>query len=279
MAIYNFIILAALPIVFATFEKDIDEGSILRYPQLYRRTQSWSTFSNSTLSKWWLTAFYHSIILFFGTYFLFYDGVLAEDGQTAGLKTFGNIVLSTGILLVILELAINILTWNVFMHIFIWGTYFFYVAIFALESQFPQAIPSQYKQFERVYGMPVFYTWAMLAAAMCILPELGYKYWRTRYHPKDFEILREQHVAEKGGQEPAWNAFSLYTDSTDRERSKSFVEQDGISLATFSARATQLFSSSPLSSFRQDEEDVASSSSHVRGGGADGEYVLLEEDR
>eukprot|EP00211_Chloroparvula_japonica_P000091 CAMPEP_0119153234 /NCGR_PEP_ID=MMETSP1310-20130426/48922_1 /TAXON_ID=464262 /ORGANISM="Genus nov. species nov., Strain RCC2339" /LENGTH=1161 /DNA_ID=CAMNT_0007145669 /DNA_START=79 /DNA_END=3564 /DNA_ORIENTATION=+ len=198
MAIYNFVILAAPPIVYAVFEKDVDEGTIMRYPGLYRRTQSWQHFNGVVTARWWLAAIYHSVVLFFGAYLFFDQGAFDSNGQTAGLRTLGNVVMSGGILVVILELALVVETWNVIMHVVIWGTYLLYIGIFAIESLFPGLVPSQYYQFQTVFGQGTFYLWLLLTIVVCFAPEFAYRYYKQQYAPEDYQILRERHVMESG---------------------------------------------------------------------------------
>ncbi len=209
MAVYNLAILATPPLAYGIFERDVDESCILQYPRLYKRTQSWAIFNPDTLSRWWLTAVYHSTVLFFLAAILFEEDPRNSNGKAMGLHAMGNMVMSVGVVVVVLELALVIDTWNIVMHVLVWGSILGYLLIFWIESQLPTLVPAQYNQFEMIFSDPLFYFYAILAIFLCLAPEFVSRYFSQQYHPEDRQILREAAVLKKTGKAP-FASFKLF---------------------------------------------------------------------
>ena len=64
MLIFNLAITALPPLGYGIFERDVDPGSLRRYPRLFGRTQEWRVWNVKTMLKWWALALYDSMVLF-----------------------------------------------------------------------------------------------------------------------------------------------------------------------------------------------------------------------
>ena len=212
MAIYNLAILATPPLAYGIFERDVDEEFILRYPRLYGYTQSWTAFNQNTLTRWWATAVYQSMVIF-----ALADALFDDEADLSGLQVTGNMVLAVGVIVVVLELALFINTWNIVMHIFVWGSILGYLFIFWAESQFPELIPAQYQQFELVFSTPLFYLYAFLAIVLCLAPSFATRYFSQQLRPEDRQIIREAAVLQKYGHAPFSN-FKLFRGKTKEQQ-------------------------------------------------------------
>ena len=193
MLIFNLVITALPPFAYGVFERDIDPESIREFPRLYGRTQRSEVWNRQTMLKWWTSAIYHSMIIFFVGYSVYRDGSFDDDGQTSGLTTFGNMVMTCGIFVVIFQLALIIQYWTLLVHALVWGAIAFYLAIFAIQSQLGSLFPEQYNEFERLFSTPAFYAYLFLCFALWFLgPELAYHYYQQMYFPRDYQIIKER---------------------------------------------------------------------------------------
>jgi phospholipid-transporting ATPase len=68
----------------ALFEKDLDEDSIEKYPQVYRQVRRGLYWSWTQSWSYLLSSFWHSLVLYFGITYVIQDGVLDPSGRGIG---------------------------------------------------------------------------------------------------------------------------------------------------------------------------------------------------
>src|SRR3989338_159507 len=193
MTLYNIMITALPPLAVGIFEKDISERMLLRYPQLYNRTQSGTMFTMFTMAGWILAGLYHSLVLSLVPIHIFnINDALFSSGRIAGLDELGNLIFTVSVCVVFLKAALEINYWTWITHVGLWGSLLIYFGIFGIESELVSFVPTQFDQFNRVLSMPLFWFWLFLGIILCLLPDTIVKFVQKLYFPTDWEILRER---------------------------------------------------------------------------------------
>eukprot|EP01102_Stenamoeba_stenopodia_P013883 TRINITY_DN4552_c0_g1_i4.p1 TRINITY_DN4552_c0_g1~~TRINITY_DN4552_c0_g1_i4.p1 ORF type:complete len:865 (-),score=131.30 TRINITY_DN4552_c0_g1_i4:43-2637(-) len=200
MTLFNMTITALPPVIYGVFEKDIGEKLINTHPGIYNRTQSKKVFTKKTLFLWILLAVYHSLVLFFGTKWIFEREMIWSNGQIAGLTLIGNITMSVGLIVIFLQLALETGYWTIITQVAYWGSLIMYFVTLALQSAIISLFPSQYDIFQRMTSSPLFWLWSLLAVGLCLGPALLFKAWQTFHYPEDWQIVqRNYYEAKKRG--------------------------------------------------------------------------------
>jgi len=191
------IITALPPIAVAVFETDISVDIIEKYPQCYERTQSDTVFTWKTLSLWFISATYQSLVLFFGAYFMWDDGLAALNGQQAGFYTLGNAILIVGIFVISLKLVLFVNNWNWVVHLTVWGSILIYLVLVILENSILYLFPHQFFVFFNMCSIPIIYLWILGATIACLLPDLVIAYFQRTFFPQNWQILQEMKKGDK----------------------------------------------------------------------------------
>lgn len=188
---YNIFFTSVPPLFYAIFEKDISEKMINLYPESFRFMQSGTLFCYSSLFTWMLSAIWHSLVFFFGAVLLLSNEPVLWTGRTTGLRFMGNIASSIAIVTVILKMVTITNTWNILVHLGIWGSIAIYLLVFAVESAIPYFFPSQYFMFPLVFTNPNFWGLFVLTVVICIAPDVFMNWLKREFYPDDWMILQE----------------------------------------------------------------------------------------
>jgi len=198
ITLFNILFTSVPPFFIALFEKDIKETTIEKFPRLNRAVQSNPYLTYYTVAVWLLSAVWHSFVVFVGGVLLFRNGDVYETGEVGGIGVLGNIISLTLILIVILKIAMETITWNVFIHLGIWCSLLVYLIVFFVESILPSVIPSMYYMVPRVFGTPNTWFFIFLVLVVCLLPEVMVKVWTRQFYPAAWHIMQEREALTGG---------------------------------------------------------------------------------
>jgi len=198
MTFFNIYITALPPFILGVFEKDISDVTIAKYPQTYSRTQNNKIFTLWTLLIWLSSAFYHSLVLFFGAYFLFYDGSQLENGQdSASLSMMGMWMIIAGVIVIFTKLFFEVHCWTVPMHLSVWFSLLLFFMTVGAENSIAYLFPSQYFVLWKTFESLSFWLWVILTVAICFTPDIITKYVLRQYYPQPYQLLQEKEVLDK----------------------------------------------------------------------------------
>jgi len=100
--------------------------------------------------------------------------------------------MSIGIIIVSLKLAMEINTWNVLVHIGLWGSIIFYFMILLAQNYLVEMFPTQYGILNELITQPNFYILTLLCVVAALLPDWTFKYLYRQYRPKTWRLLQEK---------------------------------------------------------------------------------------
>jgi phospholipid-transporting ATPase len=194
LTFYNLIFTLLPPFLFGLFEKDIDEETIERHPEIYQEFTSVSIIDYRSFGIWMLQALYHASVIFFFMYaiqfhsdaHLAYHGFKSDDlwlwcGQ------FGLIVH----FVVTLKAAITMRYWPVFTTFIMILSFFLCPIFYAIYSAIN--VPGQTYMYYIGYILftsPKFYLTAFLCIVTCLAPDLALMYARKFFIPAKWELLQ-----------------------------------------------------------------------------------------
>lgn len=114
IALYNVIFTAAPPFAMGVFDRKYPASLMLKYPQLYKSGDSGG--KESMIRSFWMwiaTAFWHSLFLFWFTYFIIYHDALWPSGKSdGGYLVFGNILYTYVVVTVCLKAGLEMNSWT-----------------------------------------------------------------------------------------------------------------------------------------------------------------------
>jgi len=212
MALFNIVLTSLPPIAIGVFEKDISEKAIFKHPQAYSRVQNNTVFTPATLSFWFLSAIYHSLVIFFGTYLLWESSVLGQDGLTFGFWEMGNAMLMIGMLVITFKLVLHVNTWNWIIHFCVWGSLVIYLTLSVVWNIALFAFPAQFFVFFMLLQQPRIYLWVVIGTCMCLLPDLLILYTKRIFFPEEWQILQEVHTTKIRQPRDTTKTYGVFVD-------------------------------------------------------------------
>jgi magnesium-transporting ATPase (P-type) len=113
MQFYN-VLFTALPcIVFAIFDKDVDDKISMEHPELYRLGVEDGIFTTRAMLSWMGSGVYHSAVIFFFGYYQFaFGGHAFESGLDGDLVQFGVLTFFALVVIVNVRAGMISLTWT-----------------------------------------------------------------------------------------------------------------------------------------------------------------------
>jgi len=113
MQFYN-VLFTALPcIVFAIFDKDVDDLLSMEHPELYRLGVEDGIFTSKAMLSWMGSGVYHAAVIFFFGYYQFaYESHPFEDGLDGDLVQFGILTFFVLVVIVNIRAGMISLTWT-----------------------------------------------------------------------------------------------------------------------------------------------------------------------
>lgn len=192
MTFFNILFTAWPPIAVAVFETDISHRVIEANPHVYKRVQSNGVFTMWSLCGWFAASIYHSLVIFFGAYFLWADGLQDTSGLDTGFYSMGHAILFVGIIVIFLKLFLHVNNWNWLVHFTVWGSLLLYIILVLGEGSVIYFFPNQFFVFFHICTMPIIYLWVLLGTVACLLPDFLFAYVQRNFFPEPWQILQEE---------------------------------------------------------------------------------------
>jgi len=193
MMLFFNILFTSVPTIFAAlFEKDLTEDILEKNPELYKRLKTGYLFNYKTTFFWFMNAMWHSLVIFFLSFFLFQNDSISFSGKTSGIWTIGFMVQTFAVVIVLLRLAIETKYWVTPVHLAIEGSIFLYFLILTIQSLMYKLFPDEYYVFEFTASTSVFYLMLVLIIVSSLILDIVYKFVQRTYYPLNWHILQEQ---------------------------------------------------------------------------------------
>jgi magnesium-transporting ATPase (P-type) len=145
MQFYN-VLFTALPcIVFAIFDKDVDDRISMDHPELYRLGVEDGIFTTKAMLSWMFSGIYHSAIIFFLGYYQFaFGGHAFESGLDGDLVQFGILTFFVLVIITNVRAGMIALNWTWLMPIsLIFSIFSFVIVAFFIGTSASLILPSR----------------------------------------------------------------------------------------------------------------------------------------
>ncbi|XP_047480073.1 probable phospholipid-transporting ATPase IA isoform X2 [Penaeus chinensis] len=200
IAMYNVLFTAAPPLVMGIFDRSCSAETRMKYPELYRESQSGSHF-NWKVFVWWVwLALVHSVMVFVLPYLAMTQDVAWGHGLAGGYLMVGNMVYSYVVVTVCLKAGLETDAWTWVTHLAIWGSIASWFIFLLVYSNFWPVLPMAPDMcgiYLQVYSSPVFWFGLIMIPLACLLPDVCVKTIRNSVFKSLTEQVRESEISNK----------------------------------------------------------------------------------
>lgn len=155
---FNVLVTSASPLLFGIFERDLDEGTVARFPSAYAINRDRKLFSfKSVLEYAVLYGLWHAIVVYFGTYLFFgFMKIDFSDGKDSGLYLVGFVVSTIITFMSLFKIMLHSHTLNYIVLLFIFLSLVVYFAVVPGSIYVFSEYPLE-GQIEMLFASPTFY--------------------------------------------------------------------------------------------------------------------------
>ncbi|KAK4522878.1 hypothetical protein GAYE_PCTG32G0768 [Galdieria yellowstonensis] len=204
--LYDLLYTGLAPLVLGWFERDVPASAVLQYPAVYK---SKSEFNLKSTIPWFLSGFWHSLVLAFVPVLALYNSADATDiwnpqGFTFGLSSL-IVMFQIGVEVVVLsKISLETLRWtwvNVFGVAFCLACFLVYLILFTTDF---------FTSTSAFLGNDLYWTWyndmsssayfyfvILVMVALCLLPDFLIQSYRNVYRPRFWMVVRQEAIKEK----------------------------------------------------------------------------------
>ncbi|GFY73021.1 phospholipid-transporting ATPase IA [Trichonephila inaurata madagascariensis] len=122
IGLYNVIFTAAPPLAIGLFDRTCSAETMLKFPAMYKSSQSSEFFNVHVFWVWIFDSIAHSVLLFWLTYLSVDNDIVWSNGRDGGYLVFGNMVYTYVVITVCLKAGLEMNAWTWLTHLAIWGS-------------------------------------------------------------------------------------------------------------------------------------------------------------
>ncbi|KAJ1913080.1 aminophospholipid translocase [Mycoemilia scoparia] len=181
------------PLAIGIFDQFLSARSLDRYPEMYKMGQQREFFNVRAFWGSTINAFYHSVLLYFISMLISWNGVLPE-GLDTGQWVFSVILYTSVLGTVLLKAALITNLWTKWTVIAIPGSYLLWIAFlpvyavvapkFKTSTEYQGIVP-------HVYGNPIFWFTVIMLPIACILRDYAWKFIKRMYRTRTYHVAQE----------------------------------------------------------------------------------------
>ncbi|KAA8907342.1 hypothetical protein FN846DRAFT_906662 [Sphaerosporella brunnea] len=194
LSFYNVFFTVLPPLVMGIFDQFISARLLDRYPQLYQLGQKGQFFKMTSFWAWLINGFYHSLILYVASQFIFLYDLPQEDGKMAGHWVWGT-ALYTAVLATVLGKAALVTTlWTKYAVMAIPGSMVIWMIFMPIYATVAPTIGFSTEYFgvlPRLVTSPVFWGMAVVLPCLCLMRDFAWKYAKRMYYPQTYHHIQE----------------------------------------------------------------------------------------
>ncbi|CAG8459145.1 11098_t:CDS:10 [Diversispora eburnea] len=194
---YNVLFTVLPPMVIGIFDQYVSARMLDRYPQMYMLGQKILLISNFNVRSFWgwtINAFFHSLVLYWVSIFIFDQDLVLSDGQLAGHWFWGTTLYTAVLATVLGKAALITDLWTKYTYLAIPGSFIFWVVFimaygtvapkFRFSEEYDGIIP-------KLFTSPVFYLTVCLIPVICLFRDYIWKYSKRMYKTRSYHIVQE----------------------------------------------------------------------------------------
>ncbi|KAI9678940.1 MAG: aminophospholipid translocase [Trizodia sp. TS-e1964] len=194
LSFYNVFFTVFPPLVMGIFDQFISARLLDRYPQLYQLGQKGVFFKTHSFFSWILNGFYHSLILYFASQYIWRYDLPQGDGKVAGHWVWGTALYTAVLATVLGKAALVTNIWTKYTVIAIPGSILIWMGFIPLYAFVAPKIgfSTEYNGvIARLFTSPVFWIMAVVLPVLCLLRDFSWKYAKRMYYPQTYHHIQE----------------------------------------------------------------------------------------
>ena len=161
------------------FDQFISARLLDRYPPLYRLGQSGAFFRMHSFFSWVINGFYHSLILYFASEYIWLYDLPQGDGKVAGHWVWGTGLYTAVLATVLGKAALVTNIWTKYHVLAIPGSIIIWMAFIpayaSIASSSMKFSTEYYGVIPRLFASPVFWLMVLVLPVLCLLRDFGWK--------------------------------------------------------------------------------------------------------
>jgi phospholipid-transporting ATPase len=178
LSFYNVFFTVFPPLVMGIFDQFISARLLDHYPQLYQLGQKGVFFKMHSFFSWILNGFYHSLLLYFASEFIWLWDLPQGDGRVAGHWVWGTALYTAALATVLGKAALVTNIWTKYTFLAIPGSMVIWMAfipIYAIVAP-KLAFSTEYTGIvPRLFSSPVFWLMALVLPVLCLFRDFSWK--------------------------------------------------------------------------------------------------------
>lgn len=175
IGLYNVLFTMAPPLAIGIFDRQCTSDTMIKYPKLYQ--QHHLNFNTRIFWLWVCGAIFHSLSLFWLTYFAISNDILWSNGLAdGGYLMFGNMLYTYVVITVCLKAGLEISSWTSITHLTIWGSISVWILFLFVYSKFWPVFPFAAEMAgidHLLFTSPVFW-FGLIIPFITLFPDLCY---------------------------------------------------------------------------------------------------------
>ncbi len=161
------------------FDQFISARLLDRYPQLYRLGQSGAHFKMHSFFSWVANGFYHSLILYWASVYIWRWDLPQPDGKTAGHWVWGTGLYTAVLATVLGKAALVTNIWTKYTVLAIPGSMLIwmgFIPVYALIATRSMSFSTEYHGvIARLFPSPVFWLMVLVLPPLCLMRDFAWK--------------------------------------------------------------------------------------------------------
>lgn len=200
IGLYNVIFTASPPLVLGLFDRTCNAANMLRFPALYKTSQSGELFNIKVFWMWIINSIYHSILLFWLTVIALKHDILYTNGEVGNYLLLGNFVYTYVVITVCLKAGLETNAWTWLTHLAIWGSiasWFLFLIIYSHVWPVINLAPEMVDMDDHVFGCLIFWLGLLLIPTTALLRDVMWKVIRRTLLKTLREEVQEKELAHE----------------------------------------------------------------------------------
>lgn len=178
LSFYNVFFTVLPPLVMGIFDQFISARLLDRYPQLYQLGQKGMFFKTTSFWSWLINGFYHSLVCYIVSIYIFRYDLPQSDGKTAGHWLWGTALYTAVLATVLGKAALVTNIWTKYTVMAIPGSMLIWMAFMPVYAEVAPRIGFSKEYFGilgRLLTSPTFWLMGLVLPALCLIRDFAWK--------------------------------------------------------------------------------------------------------
>ncbi|XP_054165882.1 probable phospholipid-transporting ATPase IA [Oppia nitens] len=225
LSLYNVIFTAAPPVVIGLFDRQCSAETMIKYPALYKTHNE--NFNVRLFWTWIMSGVWHSLLLFWLTYFTVQNDTLWQHGRAdGGYLVFGNMLFTYTVITVCLKAGLEISSWTWVTHLAIWGSivmWFIFLIIYSRIWQLLHIVGADMSGIDQmIFSSGIFWFGIAIIPLSALLIDISYKLIsRTCFKTLTDQIIEMELANSPSQQSMLLETARMFKNVFHRKRDKS----------------------------------------------------------